>query len=390
MKILILSDNFPPHIVGGAERSTFDLACAFQKKGHEVFVITTCRNKTDVGREDFAGLKVYRIYANYASRWRAYLCLYNPQVVGKVRKLLQEIKPDIVHANNIHYYLSYYCLKLARRYSKGVFLTARDTMLFSYGKLATKKYLEHLDYRTSWWDHLKQAKKRYNPFRNIVIRRYLKSVDKIFAISNSLKEALNQNGIQKVEVIYNGIDVEDWQVSPEFVKGFKEKYNLQDKKVIFFGGRVSYLKGLEQIKQVVAKVKENIPETVLLIAGKEGIGWLTGSELKSAYWASDIVVSPSIYLDPFNRTNIEAMACKKPVVGAHYGGIPEVIQDNVTGFVVDPFDTELMAQKIVDLLKNPQKAKQFGEAGYRRVIEKFNLEDKAEEYLKYFRELLRT
>jgi len=385
MKILILADDFPPYSRGGAGFSTFDLGCAFQKKGHQVFVITTCQKKSDEGKTDYQELKVFSIYARYPARWRAYLSLYNPQTISQVRRLLQEIKPDIVHANNIHYYLSYYCLKLAKKYSRGLFLTARDAMLFNYGKLATKQYLEHFDPKTSCLDLLKQAKKRYNPFRNIIIRHYLKSVDKIFAISYSLKEALNQNGIGNVEVIYNGIDVADWQISQIRVEEFKKKYKMAGKKIIFCAGRTSALKGLEQINQVMAKVKEEIPAAVLLIAGREGIGWLEREELKAAYFASDIVVIPSIYLDPFNRTNIEAMACKKPVVGTKYGGTPEIVQDGVTGFVVNPFDVELMAAKIIDLLKNPQQAGGFGEAGYQRVRENFNLEKQADKYLDWFK-----
>ena len=385
MKILILADDFPPQSFGGAGFSTFDLARAFQKKGHQVFVITTCRKKNLAGEEILEGLKVFSIYTNYCSRWRAYLSLYNPQTVGQVRKLLQEIKPDIVHANNIHYYLSYYCLKLAKKYSRGVFLTARDAMLFNYGKLATKKYLERFDPKTGCLDHLKQAKKRYNPFRNIIIRHYLKYVDKIFAISHSLKEALNKNGIPNVEVIYNGIDVEDWQTSQESIERFKEKHNLSSKKVVFLAGRISNLKGLKQIEQAIAKVKEEIPGVILLIAGDGEVGWLEREELKAAYFASDMVVTPSIYLDSFNRTNIEAMVCKKPVVGTRYGGTPEIVQDGVTAYIVNPFDVESMAQKIIDLLKNPQKTGEFGEAGYLRVRENFNLEKQADKYLDWFK-----
>ena len=388
MRILILEDNFPPYAIGGAGHSVFGLACAFQKKGHEIFVVSTVREKKLAGEERLEGFKVFRIYANYHARWRAYLSLYNPQTIGKISKLFQEIKPDIVYANNIHYYLSYYCLKLARKYSYGVFLTARDAMLFNYGKLATKKYWAKFDSKTNFCDHFKQAKKRYNPFRNIVIRYYLRSVDKVFVISNSLKEVLSKNGIQSTEVIYNGIDIENWQVGSQEIEKFKEKYNLQNKKLIFFGGRISKLKGLWQIRKAMVKVKKEIPEAFLLIVGKEGIGWLQGKELKLAFWASDIVVTPSIFFDPFNRTNIEGMICKKPVVGTCFGGTPEIVQNRVTGYIVNPFNTALMAEKIIDLLKNPQKAKQFGEAGYQRVKEEFNLEKQADKYLDWFKKHL--
>lgn len=387
MKILILSDSFPPYIPGGAEKSIFNLAQVLRQRGHQIFVITTCRKKSAEENLDYQGLKVFRIFADFHDRWRSYLSLYNPQTVEKVTKLMKEIKPDIVHANNIHWYLSYHCLKIAKKYSKKVFLTARDLMLFNYGKLATKRYLERLDAHTSWLNHLNQAKIRYNPFRNIIIRRYLKYVDKVFATSHALKRALAENGIKNVEVVYNGIDVADWQIAPELVEGFKREHDLLGKKVIFFGGRISNLKGLAQIQKAIAIVKKEIPETVLLMAGSEGIGWLHGAELTAAFTAADIVVTPSVYLDPFNRTNIEAMACKKPVIGTSYGGTPEIVQDGATGYIVNPLNVEVMAQKIIDLLKNPDKAKKFGEAGYERVKTEFSLDKCVDQMINWYQKI---
>ncbi len=388
MKILILSDDFPPQASGGASRVAFDLAIGLQRAGHQIFVITTCRKKNDIGTIDCEGLKIFKIYANYHERWRAYLSLYNPQTVGRVAKLMKDINPDVVHAHNIHYYLSYHCLKLAKKYAKAVFLTAHDVMLFNYEKLATKRYLEKFDCKTNWLDHLKQARKRYNPFRNIINRHYLKYVDKVFAVSNVLKEVLKANGIRNTEVIYNGIDVDDWQVNFELVGQFKKKYSLQDKKIILLAGRIGKLKGIEQIETAMVRVKREVPEAILLIVGSAGLGWLSGDELKAAYHSAEIVVTPSICFDTFNRTNIEAMACKKPVVGTCYGGTPEIVQDGVTGYIVNPFNTELMAQRIIDLLKNPQQAEHFGEAGYQRVINNFSSQNQTRKTLTHYQKYI--
>jgi len=384
MKILILQDDFPPQTFGGAGRSTFDLAKGLQGAGHQVFVITACPKKADEGSVDYQGLKVFRIYTNFHKRWRAYLSLYNPQTVKKVKEIIVEMNPDIIHANNIHSYLSYYCFKIAKKLKKPVFFTARDVMTFNYDKLATKKYLEKFDYRTNWWDHLKQAKKGYNPLRNILIKNYLKYVDKIFAVSHALKDALSQNGIKNVEVNYTGIDVDDWSISSEKVEEFKKKHNLQGKKVIFFGGRISGLKGITQINQAVNAIKKELPEIVLLTAGEKGIGWLGGDELKAAYACADVVVVPSVCFDSFPRSNLEAMASRKPVIATKYGGSPEIVVDGVTGYIVNPLNVDELVAKLSDLLKNPKKAKEFGERGYQRVKEQFSLEKQIKEILKYY------
>lgn len=402
MKILFLSDSFPPNHFGGSEIVAHYLAKELEKKGHKLHIITTVQKKSLKGISNFENLKVYNIYSNYHPRWQGYLSLYNPQTVSKVEKIIREVKPDIVHSHNIHYYLSYHCFKIAKKYAKAVFLTAHDVMLIHYGKLMPKN--GNCIYKVSFWDQIKEARKRYNPFRNLLIRHYLKYLDKIFAISNYLKEFLELNGIKKIETVCNGID--EWEEDKKEVNKFKNKYNLQKKKIILFGGRLSGAKGGEVILKTMKGVVGTIKDSVLLVAGEKdwysqemlnlasklGIGnkvkfsgWLDRREMKSAIFTSDICVVPSIYPDPFNLFNIEAGAAKKPVVGTCFGGTPEIIVNNKTGYIVDPNNTDLMAEKIIDLLKNPEKAEKFGDAGYKRVKERFSLDKQVKETLKWYK-----
>jgi len=399
MKILFLSDDFPPQSFGGAGISTFELTLSMKNFGYEVFVITTSRNERDAGESERDGLKIFTIVNNYPDRWRAYVSLNNRLVVRQVEQILEKIRPDVVHANNIHAYLSYKSLKIAKKYARVVVLTARDAMLFSYSKLETKKYLNNFDSKVTWLDNFKQAGKRWHPFRNLSIRYYLSYVDKVFAISNSLKEALENNGIKNVGVIYNGIDVDDWKVNESEIKDFKEKYQLTNKKIIFFNGRLSPSKGGAKALEAIVLVRKEVPEAILLVAGlgevdsNEGIvftDWLDRHEMKIAYAVSDVVLMPSICLDAFGRVNIEAMASKKPVVGTCYGGTPEIVVDGVTGYIINPLYPEEIAKKVIDLLNNPKKAEKFGEAGYDRVKEKFNLEEKVKEYLLEYESLIKN
>src|SRR3990167_770143 len=102
MKIVFLSDDFPPTSFGGAGISTYELALGMKKAGHEVFVITTCRKGSDAGEIEYQGLRVFKIASDYAPRWRAYISLYNIPVIRRVESLLKEIVPDVVHINNVH------------------------------------------------------------------------------------------------------------------------------------------------------------------------------------------------------------------------------------------------------------------------------------------------
>lgn len=409
MRILFLSDDFPPQSFGGAGISTYELALGMRKAGHDVFVITTCRKESEAGESDYHGIKVFKIASDYHERWRAYVSLYNGPVVKRVEKLLKNIKPEVVHAHNIHFYLSYHCLKTAKRYAKAVVFTARDVMTFNFAKLTTKRYLENFDYRTNWIDHIRQARKRWNPFRNFFIKRYFKYADKIFAISRALKEALNQNGIKNVEVIYNGIDANEWYVGADTVTNFREKHGLLNKKVLLFSGRLSAAKGGGKTLEALAQIVKVAPDTVLLVAGGNdwyaklmlekaknlGVeknliftGWIERNTIKVAYAAADIVLMPSICFDAFGRVNIEAMASRKPVVSTCYGGTPEIVVDGVTGYIVNPLHPEEIAEKALELLKNPKRAEEFGKAGYERVKTHFSLERVITQYLSRYQALL--
>lgn len=389
MKIVFLSDDFPPQSFGGAGISTYDLALGMKKAGQEVFVITTCRRKEEAGELEYQGFKIFKIASNYPGRWRSYLSLYNPSVIHDLEKLLKKIKPDVVHVNNVHFYLSYHSIKLSKRYAKAVVFTARDAMSFSFGKLVTKRYLETQNAHMNWLDHLKQAKKRWNPVRNLIIRYYLGFADQVFAVSEALKKALEQNGIDNVKVLHTGLNISDWQATDNEITLFKKRFpSLKGKRIVFFGGRLSNAKGSDVTHQAMAEVQKEIPEAFLFTAGGSEY-WINRDEMRMAYAATDLVIVPSVCFDAFPRTVLEAMASGKPVIGTCYGGAREAIVNSVTGYIVNPFNASLMAEKIIDLLSNPEKAHQFGKAGYERVKTSFNLENKIGELLVAYETLLK-
>ncbi|MFZ2484663.1 MAG: glycosyltransferase family 4 protein [Minisyncoccia bacterium] len=386
MKIVFLSDDFPPQSFGGGGISTFDLALGVKNAGHEVYVVTTCRKVEESGESEYNGLKIFRIASNYSPKWRAYLSIYNPKVIRKLEKILEELRPDIVHVNNVHFYLSYYSIKLSKRYAQKVVFTARDAMSFSFGKLETEKYLKTFDARLTALDQLRQARKRWNPFRNILIRHFLGYADKILAVSLALQQALEQNGINNVKVAHTGLNVSDWQASNEEVSLFKSN-SLTGNKLVFFAGRISKAKGSEVANQVMTKVQKEIPEARLLIAGGSG-HWVNRDEMRIAYATSDIVLVPSVCFDALPRVVLEASASGKPVISTPYGGAKEIIENGVTGYIIDPFNTDEMARKIVDLFKDSEKAKSFGKAGHERIKSHFNLEKKVEEILDCYKYLI--
>lgn len=410
MKILLLSDDFPPQSFGGAGISTYELALGMRKAGQEVCVVTTCRKREDAGESDYNGVRVFRIASNYPSKWRWYVSLYNRPAIHQLELILKKIKPDVVHVNNVHLYISYYSIKLSKRIAKVVVWTGRDVMAFNFSKLQTKKYLENFDCRTTWLDHLHQAKKRWNPLRNFFIKRYLRLADKLYAVSGALAKALDQNGIRGVEVMHTGVDLDLWRIDKIRTDQFKKKYNLENKKVILFGGRLSEAKGAREVLKAMADIAKSLPDAVLLIVSKNdgysermkaeairlGIGdrmiftgWIEREEIKYTYVCADVVLVPSVCFDAFPRIVLEAMASGRPVVGTCYGGAPEIIVDGVTGFVVNPFNFKEMAEKTLVILGDQRKKESFGSAGYERVKSDFNSNKKIESILACYRELIK-
>ena len=405
-RILILTDNFPPDSLGGAGKIAFWQSKELQLKDFDILVVTTTQHKEKEGDFSYEGLRVIKIYSNYKERWRAYVSLFNLNVVNKFDDIINEFKPDIVYAHNIHYYISYHCLKISKKFGARVFLLAHDTMSFTYGKLRTRRYLDEGIYKVTFWDNLFFAKKRFNPFRNFIIRRVLnKYVDLVLAVSNELKMSLVYNGIKNVVVLHNGVDVNYWDEGDN-VNYYKDYYKLGNKKIVLFSARLSGGKGGEKIILAMGEVIKKVPNAVLLVLGERNqyavemdnlikkinihnnivfTGWVDGHTLRAIYKISDVVCTPSVYLDPFPTVNLEAMACGKPIVGTCFGGTKELVLDKKSGYIVDPRDIHYMADKIVDLLENKDKAKEFGLYGKKIVEENFGLDSNVNKLINIFK-----
>jgi len=93
----------------------------------------------------------------------------------------------------------------------------------------------------------------------------------------------------------------------------------------------------------------------------------------------DIVVIPSINPDPFPRVSIEAMAMGKPIIGTRMGGIPESIEDGITGYLVPPQDPKALCEKILLLLDDKEKRRDFGIKARRHAKVSFNIKIKTKE-----------
>lgn len=406
MKILILSDDFPPRGKSSAGTIAANLAAEYAKRGHDVHVITS--HRTEESPHIIREGNVISLPISYRVSLRHWLALYHPAVSKILTQEIGAIRPDVVHAHAVHLYLSYDSLRIAHRFAKKVFLTAHDVMPFSYGRLKTPRFLNSggTDYSIGVRDHLRTAGLQYNPVRNLWIRYILnKYVTGVCAVSGSLKNALEFHGIPRVSVVWNGIDPATWRVSDDERDQIRERLGLRGRRVLLFGGRLGSDKGAYPLLSALEHVRKFVPNVALLVIGDPNkwtgllessntddatkklctcIGWVERGDLPRIYAAADVVTVPSLCLDCLPTMALEAAAAAKPVVGTIFGGTAEIVKNGETGIILDPRKIESYANALITLLGDEAHAKSMGEAGRRRIEEFFTVERQAEKYLEFF------
>lgn len=409
MKILFLSDYFPPNTKGGADIAAEKLSAELARQGYSVRVLTTVDSKQKAVSDTVRGVSVRRIVSRYPQRLRNFMAIYNPQTVGEVAREIAQFGPDIVHAHNIHTHISFQALIKVKQAGVPVILTAHDHQLFCCSKFDCVDPTNPTKVPAS--QCVRCQRFRYFPLRNSLLLRAVRvSGARVFAVSNALKEDLIANGYDPkiMGVIHNGLDPASMEVSDEHIRHFARRHALEGKKVILFGGRVSHAKGIDQAVATLSKLPSDMNFAFLVLGSSEDyigyilqlgrrlsvehrtvfLPWLSGDDLKAAYALSDVCLTPSIYREPFNLINIEAMAMKKPVITTCFGGPPEVVIDGETGYVIDPRNVDIFAQRLLDILTNENKAKAMGEAGHRRVLEHFTIAQQAEKTLAAYKEAM--
>ena len=252
------------------------------------------------------------------------------------------------------------------------------------------------------------------------------SADGIIAVSEQMREdVIEAYGVdpKKVTVIHNGIDPEFYQ--PTFDTELLVSLGIDPAiPFVLFVGRITRQKGISGLIEAAQYFNKNCQivlcagapdtkeielETELLIANlkkeREGVilisEMLPREKIKVLYSHARVFACPSLY-EPFGIINLEAMACETPVVGSHVGGIPEIIVEGKTGYLVplesvsrtdfNPKNPEAfqkaLAAKINILLDDEGLANQMGKAGRERVLSIFSWESIAKTTFDYYQNVI--
>ena len=198
------------------------------------------------------------------------------------------------------------------------------------------------------------------------VKFYLKRSDAVIVPSNAIKDLLIKHGLKKeIYVIPSGIDVN--RFSPEVnSEPIRELLDIKDGNLVLYVGRLVKEKNLEVLIKAAPKVLKELPNCKFVVAGKgpaseyyknmvlennlkESIvfqGYVRDKDLAHYYSASDVFVFPSKF-ETQGLTALEAMACGKPVVGADFLAIKEIVKDGYNGYLFNPNDPDDCAKKII-------------------------------------------
>jgi glycosyltransferase involved in cell wall biosynthesis len=249
-------------------------------------------------------------------------------------------------------------------------------------------------------------------------RESAKKADKIITVSYSMKEFLESLGYpkEKINVVYNGIDAEKYSlknVNWGLLEKLRERYKIKDEKVIFFIGRLTWVKGVANLIRAMPEVLKSFPNVKLVILGKgesytdliqlkQSLGivdkveirseWVSEEERIAHYAMADVCVFPSIS-EPFGIVSLEAMSIERPVVVGARGvsGLREQVipnGENRCGVHINGEDPNDIAWGIKVVLENFEEAKKWGKNGRKRVLENFTIEKTAKETLKIYESLI--
>jgi len=364
MKIAMCSDWYYPK-VGGIATHIKGLAKYLSRLGHEVQIITINTFGENI---DNPIANVVRLNGSTIPG----IQVLSPLDLKHVKQVILKGKFDIVHGHHAFTPVSLYSISLASKHGFPTVLTAHSLGIgYRHGVI---------------WKTLKPVL--------YPMKRAFDRADKIIAVSKAVKQFMSHivSRPEKIKVIPNGIDLEQFTYHSNNRK-LRREFNLPlDVPIILFVGRLSIRKGIHILVDAFKHVIKEFPEAKLLIAGKgflkeylrykvkannivdkvEFLGYISDEKLVKLYITSDIFVCPSIFAEAFGIVILEAMAAGKPVVATKVGGIPEIIDHEVNGLLVEPNDAGELSNAIIRLLSDKKEMNKMGKNARKKVEEAYD------------------
>ena len=367
-------------INGGVERGTLDVAKELAQRNYNPVIISSGGEMAE--RYKYKGVKHYTINLDKKGFYR----FLKSRIKFKI--LLDEIKPDLVH---IRSRWPSFCFSDEVKKNKIPLVTTYHGTYSGSKNFLKRKYNKVMTYGDSV----------------ITISKFID--DHVRNIFPEIKNKLVQinRGID-----HNYFDLHS--VSQVRKENFLGQLSIPEKShIILLPGRLTSWKGHEVAIDALNFVIERDPELnlVLLFVGSENnkdsftkrvlrkleklnlknrvIFCGNVKDMPAAYSIADIVLSTSIEPEAFGRISAEACSMTKPVIATNHGGSREIIENNSSGWLVEPNNPEALGEKIIDVLNLEQVKKDLvGNNARKRVMEKFNLKQMLDKTIKVYEELI--
>ena len=372
MKILLINDYATTD--GGANLMTLRLRDELRRQGHEVRLFASSARMV-------AGLADYVCFGT-TSRLRVLLETFNPSAFQCLRKALADFRPDVVHVRMFLTQMSPVILPLLKNipsiYHPAIYESVcpmgtklRPDRTFCRARAGAVCYRGGCLPMRGWLPLMLQHKlwRRWNGAFNLIVTNSL-----------AIKRELIAEGVEASATVWNGVPYGE------------ARPPLCGPPTVVFAGRLVPLKGVDVLLRAFAAVVRQIPEAQLMIAG-DGVergnlerlafdlklsshvrmfGQLASAELERHFEVGWVQAVPS-FSEMFASTAVEAAMRGTAVVASSVGGLPEIVREGRTGFLVPPGDVDALSERLLKLLTDRKLAEELGRAARARALEHFDL-----------------
>ena len=379
MKILMLTWEYPPRIVGGIARVVHDLSKRLIKDGHEVTVVTY-RDSADVPEyENDKGVNVYRVdnYMIHPNNFIDWIMQLNFNMLSKATEIInKEGGFDVIHAHD--WLVTYAAKSLKNAYDIPIVATIHATEAGRNSGIhdETQRYINDTEWLLT-----------YEATEVIVNSNYMKNeIQRLFGLP-----------FDKINVIPNGINLSNF-TGIERDYDFRRQYAMDNEKIILYVGRLVYEKGVQHLIAAMPKILSNYNDAKLIIAGRGGMmdelraeasnlglndkiyftGYLNSKQVQKMYKCADVAVFPSTY-EPFRIVALEAMLAGVPTVVSDVGGLDEIVTHGVDGMKSYAGNANSIADSVTALLYDHQLATNVSKKAKQKVKDQFNWEKIAQD-----------
>jgi len=343
MKIAILIYRFPPMWCGGAEFASYNIAKNLALRGHDVHVITSWDEY--LPKSSFQdGFHIHRVHKGKIRFFSMAFFLIN------IFFCLKSIQPNIVHVQQIWFG----CIPA-----------------FFSKKLLNRPYIVYM--RGSEVYHMSFFWRKMSEF-------LLKNAGKVIALSEDMKRELQKIYCGEILVIPNGIELDNYKNLK------KQSFQVSNNKILIFVGRLNPVKGLIYLIRAMEIIHIEMENTILMIIGdgderkslEEMViklhlekvvifnGEIPNKDVPKYLVQGDVFVLPSLS-EGFPNVILEAMAAGLPIVSTNVNGLSEIIRNEENGYLVEPKNPQQLADKLLQILKNPIQSKKYSNNNIEKV-----------------------